>query len=563
MSNKKRKRGKMPKVEIIKANNLIAEEINTDKKLKKVCAYARVSTDSEEQLTSYSSQIKYYTEKIKSNPDWKFVGIYADEGITGTQIKNRCEFQRMIDDALNDKIDIIIAKSISRFARNTVDTLNNVRLLREHNVDVFFEKENIHTLELDSEMFLTLYSAFAQAESESISQNVKMGLKSKMNRGEFVGCPECYGYNWNKQTKELEINEEEAEVVRKIFNWYADGLGCRTIANKLKKLEYKTSRGNDFRYNQVGNIIKNEKYVGDYLGQKTYIVSPLTHKRNRNFGEKEKYYVKDHHIPIISRELWNKCQEILNKRRNEISGKEHHSKHYCYRYTFSSKIECGICGSNYVHRISGNQKGKQYFYWSCYNKVSLKEKCPESLTIREDILKEMFIEVYNSITTQKHKTRDKLLNAIKEIITNEDNKKELSKLYSEVQTLQKRLSNLIDLKLDNIENKDVYNEKEKEISNKIKMLNEQIEQLEYNDKQNKDISKRLKDIEKIINEEEQPMEIFDDVKFENLVEKIIIGEKDRDGNINPNTIRFVLKIGTEYKFKDLSFVPNKKYRDYK
>lgn len=245
-----------------------------------------------------------------------------------------------------------------------------------------------------------------------------------------------------------------------------------------------------------------------------------------------------------------------------MSEKEHHSEHYCYRYTFSSKIECGICGSSYVHRISGKQKEKQYFYWSCYDKVSLKEKCLESLTIREDILKEMFIDVYNSITPQKHKTGDKLINAIKETITNEDNKKELSKLYSEVQTLQKRLSNLIDLKLDNIENKDVYNEKEKEISNKIKILNEQIEQLEYNDKQNKDISKRLKDIEKIINEEEQPMEIFDDVKFENLVEKIIIGEKDRDGNINLNTIRFVLKIGIEYKFKDLSFVPNKKNGTY-
>lgn len=250
----------------------------------------------------------------------------------------------------------------------------------------------------------------------------------------------------------------------------------------------------------------------------------------------------------------DKINIYINKK-NEMSEKEHHSKHYCYRYTFSSKIECGICDSNYVHRISGNQKGKKYFYWSCYNKVTLKEKCPKSLTIREDILKEMFIEVYNSITTQKHKTRDRLIKAIKETITSEDNKKELSKLYSEVQTLQKRLSNLIDLKLDKIENKDVYNEKEEEISNKIKMLNEQIEQLEY-----KDISKRLKDIEKIINEEEQPMEMFDDVKFENLVEKIIIGKQDRDGYINPNTIRFVLKIGTEYKFKDLSFVPNKKYR---
>lgn len=310
---KQRKRGKMTKVEIIKANNLITEEINTEKKLKKVCAYARVSTDSEEQLTSYSSQIKYYTEKINSNPAWKFVGIYADEGISGTQVKHRTEFQRMVNDALNGKIDIIITKSISRFARNVVDTLNNVRELREHNVDVYFEKENIHTIDTESEMFLGLCSMFAQAESESISQNVKLGLKSKMKRGEFVGNVKCYGYNWNKQTKELEINEEQAEVVRKIFNWYADGLGTRIIANKLKEQGFKTEKGNEFRSNQVGNIIKNEKYVGDYLGQKTYVVSPLTHKRNINFGEKEKYYVKDHHIPIISREVWNKCQELLNK----------------------------------------------------------------------------------------------------------------------------------------------------------------------------------------------------------------------------------------------------------
>lgn len=550
----------MSKVEIIKVNNLITEEINTNRKLKKVCAYARVSTDSEEQLTSYSSQIKHYSKMIKSNSEWEFVGVYADEGISGTQVKHRAEFQRMINDALNGKIDIIITKSISRFARNVVDTLNIVRKLRENNVDVYFEKENIHTIELDSEMFLGLCSMFAQAESESISQNVKMGLKSKMNRGEFVGCPECYGYNWNKQTKELEINEEQAKVVRMIFNWYADGIGTRVIANKLKELGYKTNKGNDFRYNQVGNIIKNEKYVGDYLGQKTYIVSPLTHKRNRNFGEKEKYYVKDHHIPIISRELWNKCQEILNKRRNDMPEKEQHSKHYCYRYTFSSKIECGICGSTYVHRISGKQKEKQYFYWSCYDKVTLKEKCPDSFTIREDVLKEMFVKVYNSIIEKKHKTRDKLINAIKETLTSEDNNTELNKLYDEKQTLKKRLSNLIDLKLDDIENKDIYIEKEKEINNRIKVLNEQIDRLEYRNKQNKDISTQLKNIEKIIYEEEQPIEEFDDIKFDNLVEKIIIGEKDINGNINPNIVRFILKIGTDYKFDNLSFVTNKKTR---
>ena len=197
----------MKEVEIITANLNVYNKDFVDKVIKKVCAYARVSTDNEEQLTSYSSQINYYTEKIKANPNWEFVGIYADDGISGTQVKNRTEFLRMIEDALTGKIDIIIAKSISRFARNTLDTLKYVRELREHNVDVFFEKENIHTLDMDSEMFLTFYSAFAQAESESISMNIKLGYKAKMKRGEACGNPECYGFIWNKETQELEINE--------------------------------------------------------------------------------------------------------------------------------------------------------------------------------------------------------------------------------------------------------------------------------------------------------------------------------------------------------------------
>ena len=194
----------MKEVEIITANLKVYNKDFVEKVIKKVCAYARVSTDNEEQLTSYSSQINYYTEKIKSNPEWEFVGIYADEGISGTQAKNRTEFLRMIDDALKGKIDMIIAKSISRFARNTLDTLKYVRLLREHNVDVYFEKENIHTLDMESEMFLTFYSAFAQAESESISMNIKLGYKAKMKRGEACGNPECYGFIWNKETQELE-----------------------------------------------------------------------------------------------------------------------------------------------------------------------------------------------------------------------------------------------------------------------------------------------------------------------------------------------------------------------
>ena len=191
----------MTQVEIIKANLNKKEEENVNFKLKQVCAYCRVSTDSEEQLTSYSSQIKHYSSFIKSNPSWKYVGIYADESISGTQVKNRTEFMRMIDDAYSGKIDIIIAKSISRFARNTLDILKYCRELREHNVDVYFEKENLHTLDLDSEIFLTFYSAFAQGESESISQNVKLGLKAKMKRGEYVGFMDLIGINKQKNLK--------------------------------------------------------------------------------------------------------------------------------------------------------------------------------------------------------------------------------------------------------------------------------------------------------------------------------------------------------------------------
>ena len=542
----------MAEVEIIKANNLITRKINTEKKykLKRVCAYCRVSTDSEEQLNSYSSQIEHYSKQIKSNPEWEFAGIYADEGISGTSVKNRTDFQRMIDDALNGKIDIIIAKSISRFARNTVDTLNYVRELRDHKVDVYFEKENIHTLDLDSEMFLTLYSAFAQAESESTSQNVKMGIKAMMKRGEFVGKAECYGYKWNKELKTLEVYEEQAEVVRQIFNWYADGIGTRTISNMLNERGIKSYTGKNFTQQGVRELISNEKYVGDLLCQKYYVISTLTHKKTRNYGEKEKYYVKDHHTPIITREVWETCQEILHKRSRKIipDGKSHASK-FTSRYAFSSKIECGICGTNYARRVSGKMKdGHQNVYWACYHKVVNKENCPHSPTVRENILEEMFIQIYNILVEKKHKTKDKLISAIKDTLTKDDNKVKLDKLYKEKQTLEKRLSNLIDLKLDDIENKGAYTEKENEINEKIKNITNDINNLELLNRQNKSLSNQLKEIEQIVFEEEKAIKKFDEVKFNNLVNKIVIGEKDENGNVNPNIVRFVLKIGGDYKF---------------
>lgn len=220
----------MKKVEIIKGEGLLGGGRNgLEIKLKRVAAYCRVSTDSEDQLQSYHSQVKYYTDLINENSDWTMAGIYADEAITGTQVDKRLDFQRLINDCMNGDIDMIITKSISRFARNTLDTLKYVRRLKEMNVAVFFEEENINTLTMDGELLLVILSSVAQQEVENISANVKKGLKMKMQRGELVGFHGCLGYDYDKENKTISINEDEAEIVRYIFRRYLEGAGGSVI----------------------------------------------------------------------------------------------------------------------------------------------------------------------------------------------------------------------------------------------------------------------------------------------------------------------------------------------
>ncbi len=544
----------MAQVEIIAAN--LKEKNNNitiANKKKRVCAYGRVSTDDEEQITSYNSQIKYYTEKIKSNPDWEFVGIYADEGISGTQVKNRTEFQRMINDALNGKIDIILAKSISRFARNTLDTLKYCRELRDKKVDVYFEKENIHTIDLDSEMFLTLYSAFAQAESESTSQNVKLGLKAMMKRGEYVGSPDCYGYDWNKETKQLDINEEQAEVVRMIFNWYIDGLGSRRIIRKLEELNIPTYKGNKrWSESSIMGIIHQEKYVGDLIQNKSYTVSPITHKTVINCGEKEKYYVKDHHTPIISREVWDKAQEIANKRKEvHTINKQGYSSRLTNKYAFSGKIKCAFCGTNFTRRKSSKSKTHPNYnvYWTCYRKRMFAEDCLDSVGISETKLEETFVMIYNNIIKNKHKTKEALLKAIKDVVNDDDYQDKLNSLLTEKETIEKRLSKIIDMELDDdIDRKALFIQKEKELLEELNTVKTKISHYEMLLAENKGLSKQLKEIDKYFDNFKE-LKKFNREVFQNMIECIIVGDYDEDGNKLPRVARFVLKTGKEYKFE--------------
>lgn len=531
----------MTKIKIIKAKK--SDNTSLNKKKKKVCAYARVSTDSKEQKNSYNSQIVHYTKYIKENPEWEFVGIYADEGISGTQAKKRTEFLRMIDDALAGEIDMIIAKSISRFARNTLDTLKYVRLLRQHSVDVYFEKENIHTLNLDSEMFLTLYSAFAQAESESTSQNVKMGLKAKMKKGGYCGQANPFGYNWNKKTKKLEINNDEAPTVRLVFELYEKGLGCKKIADRLNELGLKPRVVLKWDSKKVCRIIKNEKYVGDLLGQKYYVDDPMTHKKKTNFGEKEQYYASNVHEPIITRDLWNKCQEIYRKRSNKYApdGKGHNTK-YSLKYPLSSMVECGCCNASYMRRLGGKsgKEGKRVAYWRCGSMINNKHECLAKDSIREIYLEDMFKCLFNKISTHKYNNTH-LLKIIKEVLNSDENKDTLKKLKEEKKIAEERLSHLIDLKLDNFDNINVYKNKEQELNKKLKEINDKIKKLSKNNKKGNKIEKQLLEIDKILKQDIN-IDEFDEELFKLLIKKIIIGDYEDTGIFNPNTIKFILNI---------------------
>lgn len=285
-------------VQIIKRDETIRNRLNKNRFITKlrVAAYCRVSSDKEDQINSYQSQLKYYNKKICENPEWIFVDVYADEAISGTQTKKRNDFLRMISDAMAGKIDLILTKSISRFARNTVDTLNYVRMLKEKGIGIIFEEENINTLEMAGELLLTILSSVAQQESETISNHVKLGFKMKMERGELIGFNRCLGYNYNCETKQIYVNEKEAETVKYIFKRYIEGVGGQTIAKELTQLNAKTINGKaKWTDSAVLGIIKNEKYIGDVRTGKTFTADPITHKRYANFGEADQYYIKNHH----------------------------------------------------------------------------------------------------------------------------------------------------------------------------------------------------------------------------------------------------------------------------
>ena len=369
---------------------------------KKVAAYARVSNGKDAMLHSLSAQISYYSSYIQNHSEWFFAGVYADEAFTGTK-ESRPEFQRMIADCKAGKIDMVLTKSISRFARNTVTLLETVRMLKSINVDVYFEEQNIHSMSGDGELMLTILASFAQEESLSASENIKWRIRNDFKKGKLrMSLQRFYGY---KRTADggFEIVEEEAEIIRYMANRYLEGLGYEKIARELNENGIEPPKGTEWNRNSVKRMLTNEKYVGDLLLQKSFTIDHINKKQIENRGQLPQYYVEDNHEGILSRQIYNDIQSERAKRAKENKGKTPAGV-----YPFSKMIRCEKCGKNYIRKIGNSSSKYRQPIWNCSTYLNKGKSVCHAKQIPEDILYQITCEVMGISKFDEQIFKDKI-----------------------------------------------------------------------------------------------------------------------------------------------------------
>lgn len=500
-----------------------------------VAAYCRVSTDQEEQENSYEAQISYYTEKIGKNNDWQMAGIFADEGITGTQAKKRPEFLKMIRLCRQRKIDMVLTKSLSRFARNTVDSLNYIRELKALGIAVIFEKENINTLETDTEMMLTIMSCFAQAESESISKNVSWGIRQSFKNGNVpMQYARLLGYK-KGDGGNAEIIPDEAEVVREIYRCYLDGMSMNLIADRLnaKGLTTKGS-GSPYRKAVVQRILTNEKYTGDALLQKTYVTDCITKKTRKNNGELPMYLVKNHHEPIISRSDFNRVQEEMARRSAKRTIADKLTKtgqgKYSAKYALSELLICGECGEHY-RRVTWTAKGFKEIKWRCVSRIQYgKKKCHSSPTVDEQALHRAIVSAINDLCTVKDDVAKALRESITEVLDPNQNGS-IQAAQQRIDELARNIDELIRLATVPETAENAMSDIAK-FSEEMKMLREFIETEKAKQTEVQHGSNELSNVLQSLEKEDFALTEYDDIVTRQLIEQITVDTK------NTITVRF-------------------------
>ena len=492
---------------------------------KRVAAYCRVSTDSEEQLTSYQNQTRVYTEMIAANKEWEFAGLYADEGISGTRADKRPEFQRMIRDCQNGKIDYIITKSVSRFARNTVECLEYVRSLKAQGIGIFFEEQNIDTLKNESELYLVIYAGFAQSESESISKHITWTYRKKFEEGKVsFQYKNFLGYRKGADSQP-EIVPEEAAIVERIYEMFLAGQPVKVIAQTLQAEKIEIPGKNlSFSKNMIMNILRNEKYCGDCILQKTVTVDCISKTRKANQGEAPMYIVENNHPAIISREVFNRAQEELIRRqalraksdKTSITATGKYSK-----YALTEVLQCAECGSRY-RRVTWTAHGRKKIVWRCISRLDYGTKhCKDSITVEEEALHGAVVRALNRFHTEDESTYLALMKAtIGEAIGINGGSEEIDLLTRRIDTLNKRMLDLVNETVAAGNDVESSEDEFKGISDQIEQLNRRIAAIQENVHKDGSRQARLEEIQSIIAKRGANETQYDDSIVHQMIECI-------------------------------------------
>jgi len=486
---------------------------------KRACAYCRVSTDSAKQHTSYVAQVEYYKAYIEKREDWEFAGIFADEAKSGTQVRKREEFLRMMKECENGNIDVIITKSVTRFARNTIDSIEAIRKLKSLGITVYFEKENISTISEQSEQMLTILSSLAQGESESISTNNRWGIQKRFRDGSYnISCV-AYGYT-KDEDGELIIKEDEAAVVRRIYLEYLNGKGSFAIARELTKDNIPPVRSAEkWNGSVVKEILQNPIYEGDLILQKTYTTEVLPYTKKRNRGEIPQFFIKDNHEPIITREQREMVREIYEYRKNQMGVDD--SGKYQNRYEFSSKIICRECGGNFRRQKIYIGKPYEKVQWSCKNHIENNRIC-RTKPMREDAIKAAYLKMWNKLVSNHTFILAPMLDSLRNLRVNKEQEEEIENLNNRIMELTEQSHILSRVVQKGYMESAVFIQEQNALNVEIEEIKKKRNSLLNNNGFEKEIAGTERLLE-IIEYNPEIMDAYDEKLFLHIVNRVLIG----------------------------------------
>lgn len=514
------------RVHIIPATKKTTDPKSSHHGKQRVAAYCRVSTNNKEQINSYEAQKVYYTQKIEENPDWELAGIFADKGLSGTSLKKRDNFNKMIAACKRGRIDTILTKSLSRFARNTVDCLETVRMLRARGIGVIFEKENINTLTESNEFLVTLFSGFAQAESESLSGNIVRGKMMSMQAGNVpFQYKKLLGYREGEDGKP-EIDPEEAKTVRRIYRRYLDGCSLSQIQRELEADHVPTAQGvQRWSYQIIHNILTNERYIGDALLGKTYVLDCISKEVRKNNGERPQYYVENNHPAIIPREWFQRVKEEMTRRASKRKVMQRHGKtelgKYSAKYALSEFLVCGECGTPYK-RCTWARNGKKRIVWRCVSRLEFGTKyCHGSPTLDEEKLHQAILEALNEFAQTNSEVKEDMLNFTRLVWAGQEvDGASLISLKQRLGDITAEQALLLDRVLENMNDPDL-NAQLKALMDEKQAVQEQIQAMEQEAAQSENRMSRMAELREWMAKLEVNTE-YNDEQVRMAVERITV-----------------------------------------